>query len=87
VVTIVFKFIYRIENPFIIYPSLELAGNLWSGGPVINHHIRVIAHAPQSFYPVQVLFVSAAVVGQHIDTAFSVTFDIGQLQKAPKAGY
>ena len=68
----------RMENPLVIHPALELAGNGRGAGPVIDHHIGVVAHAPQGFHPVEVLLMGAAVVGQHIDLPFADILDRGQ---------
>lgn len=71
-----------MKNPFIIYPSLQMAGNAWSRGTLIDHHIGIISQCPQGVYPVQILFMGAAVIGQDIDTAVSVALYGSKFTKA-----
>ena len=54
-----------------------MPGDRWGAGPVIDHHIGVIAQAPQSVHPVQVLLMGAAVVGEDIYPPPAVTLDSG----------
>ena len=71
-----------MKNPFVIYPSLQMAGNAWSRGTLIDHHIGIISQCPQGVYPVQILFMGAAVIGQDIDTAVSVALYGSKFTKA-----
>ena len=34
-----------------------MAGNAWSRGTLIDHHIGIISQCPQGVYPVQILFI------------------------------
>ena len=81
---VVSKVLNRVKYPLIIHPALKLPGDFRCSRAVINHHIRIIAHLPQSIYPVQVLFMSAAIIGQDINAPPAATFNRGQLQKTPE---
>lgn len=83
---VIVKALHGVENPFVVDPSLELPGNLRSGRALIHHHIGVIAQAPQGIHPVQVLLMSAAVVGEDIGPPSPVAFDVRQLHKAAEIG-
>ena len=61
-----------------------MPGDRRGGGPLINHDIGVVAYGPQRIYPVQVLLMSTAIIGENIYPPLSVALDGSQLHETEK---
>ena len=81
---IIQKTLHSAEDPLVVHPPLEMPGDGRRCRAFIDHHIGVKAHPPQGIHPVQVLFVGAVPVGQHIDPLAPEVPDFGQLVKPLK---
>ena len=62
---------YGVENLLAVHPALQMPGNRRGSRPLIDHDVGVKAHGPQGVYPVQVLLVAAAKIGEHVHLPFA----------------
>ena len=81
---IVRKVLHGAENPLVVHPPLEVAGDGRRGRALVHHHIGVKTHPPQGVHPVEVLLVGAVPIRQHIDPLAPEVPDLGQLRKSLK---